>query len=185
MTAILAISLLASYTVFGLSCSLILFGSLTPQTEVQNFSRKKLLLAGLALPIWLPFWLIREWFSNFYWDEDNEYLFDDREKLCREADLSPTTQASSSFTTLLADKLQTKEWVKTRIKIQIPHRYVREPVISCLTSDYGLTFNITEAILTDSNLKDGWFDLELYGTVEQIKFAFSYLRQRQVRIWCF
>ena len=152
--------------------------------EVKKISLQKLLLAALALPIWWPFWLIREWFGSLNWDEDSDYLFDEREKLCLEAEISPVTQASSRFSSLLADKLQREEWVKTRIKIQVPSRYIQEPVISCLTSDYGLTFNINQAILESSDLKDGWFDLELYGTAEQIKFAFNYLRQSQVMIWC-
>lgn len=76
-----------------------------------------------------------------------------------------------------------KNLTKTRIKIQIPQHYHQEPVISRLTSEYGLTFNITRAILAVHNQEEGLIDLELFGTTEQIQRAIAYLLQLKVKIW--
>jgi len=51
-----------------------------------------------------------------------------------------------------------------RIRVRIPKDYHQEPVISHLVSDYGLTVNITAAILGANAVGDGWFDLEVKGT---------------------
>lgn len=72
---------------------------------------------------------------------------------------------------------------KTRIKIQIPKTCQNEPVISRLTSDYGLTFNITKAMLEANNREEGVLELELIGTPEQIQRATAYLLKLQVKIW--
>ncbi len=50
-----------------------------------------------------------------------------------------------------------------RIRIRIPKTLHQEPVISKLVSHYGLTVNITAAILGSNATGDGWFDLELKG----------------------
>ncbi|MGJ5631746.1 NIL domain-containing protein [Nostoc sp. CALU 1950] len=52
-----------------------------------------------------------------------------------------------------------------RIRLRIPKDYHQEPVISRLVSDYGLTVNITAAILGANAVGDGWFDLELQGII--------------------
>lgn len=51
-----------------------------------------------------------------------------------------------------------------RIQLRIPKDYHQEPVISRLVSDYGLTVNITAAILGANAVGDGWFDLELQAS---------------------
>ncbi|MFB2895883.1 NIL domain-containing protein [Aerosakkonemataceae cyanobacterium BLCC-F50] len=71
---------------------------------------------------------------------------------------------------------------KVRIKIKIPQTYQKEPVLSRLTADYGLTFNITKAILGGKH-QEGWFDLELLGTPEQLQNALDYLLKLQIKIW--
>lgn len=72
---------------------------------------------------------------------------------------------------------------QTRIRIQIPKNYHDEPVISRLTSHYGLTVNITAAILGANARDDGWFDLELRGTSEQIRSALLYFNELDLEIW--
>lgn len=72
---------------------------------------------------------------------------------------------------------------QTRIKIQIPRIYQQQPVISHLTSDYGLTVNITGALLGGSSQEEGLFDLELHGTPQQIQGALAFLEQLNVKIW--
>lgn len=70
-----------------------------------------------------------------------------------------------------------------RIRIRIPKRYQQEPVISNLISQYGLTVNIAAALLSANAREDGWFDLELLGTVPQIQSALLYLNDLDLEIW--
>ena len=68
-----------------------------------------------------------------------------------------------------------------RIRIYIPQRYQQEPIISRLTSEYGLIVNITEAMLLPDNAQ-GKFDLELKGTLSQICSGLTYLEKLQLKI---
>ena len=66
--------------------------------------------------------------------------------------------------------------------MQIPQTYQKEPVLSRLTSEHGLIFNITKAILGGEH-QQYWLDLELIGTTEKIESAIAYLLKLQVKIW--
>ena len=70
-----------------------------------------------------------------------------------------------------------------RIRLRIPQEYHQEPVISRLVSDYGLTVNISAAILGSNAIGDGWFDLDLQGTTAQINNALVYLNDLDLQIW--
>jgi ABC-type methionine transport system ATPase subunit len=70
-----------------------------------------------------------------------------------------------------------------QIRVRIPKNYHQEPVISQLVSDYGLVINIRAAILGANAVGDGWFDLDLEGTNEQIENALSHLRDLELEIW--
>jgi len=70
-----------------------------------------------------------------------------------------------------------------RIRLRIPQEYHQEPVISRLVSDYGLTVNISAAILGSNAIGDGWFDLDLQGTPAQIDSALIYLNDLDLQIW--
>ncbi|GAX43882.1 hypothetical protein NIES4075_48970 [Tolypothrix sp. NIES-4075] len=70
-----------------------------------------------------------------------------------------------------------------RIRLRIPKDYHSQPVISRLVSDYGLTVNITAAVLGANAVGDGWFDLDLQGTIGQIDLALSYLHDLDLQIW--
>lgn len=70
-----------------------------------------------------------------------------------------------------------------RIRIRIPKDYHQEPVISRLVSNYGLTVNITAAILGSNGIGDGWFDLDLQGTSAQIDSALIYINDLNLEIW--
>jgi len=72
---------------------------------------------------------------------------------------------------------------QTRIRLRIPKSYHQEPVISRLVSHYGLTVNITAAILGANARDDGWFDLELRGRVPQIDSALTYLNELDLEVW--
>lgn len=71
----------------------------------------------------------------------------------------------------------------SRIRVRIPKEYHQEPVISRLASDYGLQVNIMGAILGQNAREDGWFDLLLKGTPQQIDSALIYLCDLDVEIW--
>lgn len=81
--------------------------------------------------------------------------------------------------------LTAKEGQTTRTKFQlcIPKDYRTRPVIAELVSAYGLTINITSAILGEDAQADGWFDLELWGRRRQIVFGLRYLKQLNLQIW--
>ncbi len=70
-----------------------------------------------------------------------------------------------------------------RIRIRIPKHYHQEPVISQLVSQYHLTVNIIAAILGANANGDGWFDLELRGSYEQIQAALTYLDELDLEVW--
>ncbi|MBD6618663.1 ABC transporter [Komarekiella sp. 'clone 1'] len=70
-----------------------------------------------------------------------------------------------------------------RIRVRIPKDYHQEPVISRLVSDYGLTVNITAAILGANAVGDGWFDLDIQGTNKQIHNGLTYLHDLELEVW--
>ncbi|AFZ29783.1 NIL domain-containing protein [Gloeocapsa sp. PCC 7428] len=72
---------------------------------------------------------------------------------------------------------------KTRIKIRIPKQLHEEPVISHLISQHGVTVNIAAALLSSNGRDDGWFDLEIRGTSEQIQNALIYLNELDLEVW--
>lgn len=71
----------------------------------------------------------------------------------------------------------------TRVRIRIPKDYQHEPIISNLATRYGLTINITAALLSYNARDDGWFDLELQGTAQQTHHALLYLNDLNVEMW--
>lgn len=73
--------------------------------------------------------------------------------------------------------------MQTRIRLRIPKTYYQEPVISRLVSHHGLTVNIAAALLGANARDDGWFDLELKGSCEQIRSALIYLDELDLEIW--
>ena len=72
---------------------------------------------------------------------------------------------------------------QTRIKICIPKDLHQEPVISRLVSQYGVTVNITAALLSANARDDGWFELELKATGLQLQSALTYLNELDLEIW--
>jgi ABC-type methionine transport system ATPase subunit len=72
--------------------------------------------------------------------------------------------------------------IRRRIQIQIPSKYAREPVISTLTTRYGLDVNILSALLATNSSESGWFDLELNGIPDRIQGAMTYLNQLHIEI---
>jgi hypothetical protein len=66
-----------------------------------------------------------------------------------------------------------------RIRICVPKQYHQEPVIT----QHGLTVTITAALLGANAKADGWFDLQLRGTLAQIQAALIYLNDLDLEIW--
>nr|WP_275993540.1 NIL domain-containing protein [Argonema antarcticum] len=142
--------------------------------------------------------MVRESLGNNNWQDDRIYLLEPQnvcsevwfESLSEAQDLRKnqgfapgvSPQADSCFQSSQANKFGLGSSTSATIKIQIPKNYQKEPVISRLTSDYGLTFYITEAILGTSNQEDGLFALKLDGTPQQIKNALDYLLKMKVKI---
>ncbi|KAB8331617.1 NIL domain-containing protein [Scytonema tolypothrichoides VB-61278] len=73
----------------------------------------------------------------------------------------------------------------TRAKFQvcIPQNYQSSPVIAGLVSCYGLTVNISGAVLDTNPENDGWFDLEVWGRRQQIVLGLRYLKELGLQIW--
>ncbi|MBW4616700.1 MAG: NIL domain-containing protein [Desmonostoc vinosum HA7617-LM4] len=61
-------------------------------------------------------------------------------------------------------------------RIRIPQHYQRQPVISRLISRYGVTVNITAAMLTTTE-NYGWFDLQFQGNPDHICNSLLYLQK--------
>jgi ABC-type methionine transport system ATPase subunit len=89
-------------------------------------------------------------------------------------------QSQNSHTT---NSTEDNRPTKTRVRVRIPKEYHEEPVISRLVSHYGVTVNITGALLGANARDDGWFDLQLQGTTRQIKSALTYLDELDLEIW--
>jgi len=69
-----------------------------------------------------------------------------------------------------------------RLRLHIPPRYQQEPVISRLIAIHGLVVNITGAMLGKHTNGEGRFDLEIRGTVPQIRHALAYLESLNLKI---
>jgi hypothetical protein len=82
-----------------------------------------------------------------------------------------------------------QKWIATgqtnrvHLQICILKAYYEKPIISELVSLYGLTVNITNAMLNPHVIDDGWFDLDLWGRTKQLYSSLSYLEKLGLPIW--
>ncbi|ACK71847.1 conserved hypothetical protein [Gloeothece citriformis PCC 7424] len=81
------------------------------------------------------------------------------------------------------DQTEHNRSTHTRLKIQIPQKYKGDPIISHLTSRHGLEINILAALLAANSQNDGWFDLEIRGSSEQIDNALLDLAELDIEVW--
>ncbi len=72
---------------------------------------------------------------------------------------------------------------QARITMRVPQSNHKEPIISRLVSEHGVTVNIVAAILGENAKEDGWFNLELEGSEHQIQSALVYLKEMDLEIW--
>ncbi|AFY31852.1 NIL domain-containing protein [Calothrix sp. PCC 7507] len=93
--------------------------------------------------------------------------------------VSLTTQWQAEF----------QQWItqgqsnRIRLQLCILKTYSQKPIISQLVSRYGLTVNITSALLQPDMQDDGWFDLDLWGRSKQLRSSLSYLEKLGLPIW--
>lgn len=72
---------------------------------------------------------------------------------------------------------------QAQIKLWIPKNYHREPILSHLISDHGITVNITAAPCSGNLREDRWFSLELRGKAKQIRSALAYLDKNKMQLF--
>ncbi|MBD2579239.1 NIL domain-containing protein [Oscillatoria sp. FACHB-1406] len=85
-------------------------------------------------------------------------------------------------TVLKLDESGNNRPTQARIRIRVPKKYHREAVLSQLVLHHGLEVNILSAILGGNGEGDGWFDLQLFGTSQQIDDALIELTERDIQI---
>jgi len=76
----------------------------------------------------------------------------------------------------LYPQISSNQTNRIRLQLCISKNHYHKPVISELVSRYGVTVNITGALLKPDVQNDGWFDLEIWGSQDQLFSSFSYLQ---------
>ncbi|HEY9624577.1 MAG TPA: NIL domain-containing protein [Crinalium sp.] len=106
--------------------------------------------------------------------QDNQNSHDLRFKLSTSDLLNPSPA--------IAPTVEDNRLTQARVRLWIPKNYHREPVLSHLISDHGITVNITEAPCSSNVREDRWFSLELRGRAKQIKSALAYLDKNKIKL---
>jgi ABC-type methionine transport system ATPase subunit len=91
--------------------------------------------------------------------------------------------STAQFPPVLAEQDDDRRQTQTRIRIRIPQQYHQEPVISNLITQHQLTVTITAALLGANAKGDGWFDLQLQGSIAQIRAALLYINDLDLEVW--
>lgn len=84
--------------------------------------------------------------------------------------------------TLQLDKSEHNRPTEARIRVKIPKKYHYEPIISRLASQHDLEVNILSAMLGANAEGDGWFDLLLRGSSQEIDSALIYLSDLDIDV---
>ena len=71
---------------------------------------------------------------------------------------------------------------RLRLHLMIPNYYQQVPIISKLISHHRLSVNILGAKLMENTNEPGYFDLELWGSPQQIRDGLSYLVSLNLKI---
>lgn len=69
-----------------------------------------------------------------------------------------------------------------QICIRVPQHYHPQPIVSRLISRYDLTINIAAALLEAHTRDDGWFNLEIQGSSQQVEAGLAYLQELNIEI---
>ena len=83
---------------------------------------------------------------------------------------------------MIAPAFKSTNTTKMRLRLHIPQHYQQQPVISRLIAIHGLVVNITGAMLGKHTNGEGRFDLEIRGTVPQIRHGLAYLESLNLKI---
>ena len=66
-----------------------------------------------------------------------------------------------------------------RFKMTFPAKIVGEPIMTKLSHDFGVSYNMIRGRITD---KGAWLDVELIGAKKNIDRALEFLKERGVTI---
>ncbi|MBI3858436.1 MAG: NIL domain-containing protein [Planctomycetes bacterium] len=66
-----------------------------------------------------------------------------------------------------------------RFKMTFPAKIVGEPIMTKLSHDFGVAYNMIRGRITD---KGAWLDVELLGAKKNIDRALEFLKERGVTI---
>ena len=66
-----------------------------------------------------------------------------------------------------------------RFKMTFPAKIVGEPIMTKLSNDFGVSYNMIRGRITD---KGAWLDVELIGLKKNIERALGFLAERGVTI---
>ncbi|MFQ4140617.1 NIL domain-containing protein [Chlorogloeopsis sp. ULAP02] len=86
------------------------------------------------------------------------------------------TAVISGWKTEIYPQISNNQTNRLRVQLCISKKHYQKPVISELVSSYGVTVNITGALLKPDIQDDGWFDIELWGRSEQLFSSWNYLQ---------
>lgn len=67
----------------------------------------------------------------------------------------------------------------TRYKMTFPAKIVGEPIMTNLSRDFGVTYNMVRGRITD---KGAWLTIELGGNSKNLERALAFLRDRGVDV---
>lgn len=70
-----------------------------------------------------------------------------------------------------------------RVRVRIPKDRQEQPVLSQVISNHSVTITIRAALLSANAPDDGWFDLELQGSSENIRSAILELAELGADLW--
>jgi hypothetical protein len=85
-------------------------------------------------------------------------------------------------TTTYLQLIEHKRPTQVRLRLRIPKKYHQDPILSQLASRHNLDINFHAAVLGANANGDGWFDVSLRGTSEQIVNGFLYLNELDVEV---
>lgn len=66
-----------------------------------------------------------------------------------------------------------------RYKMTFPAKIVGEPIMTNLSQDFGVTYNMVRGRITD---KGAWLTVELGGLPKNLERALAFLRERGVEV---
>ncbi|OUL26990.1 NIL domain-containing protein [Nostoc sp. 106C] len=111
---------------------------------------------------------------------------EDREKLkllCTNTNICGQVQSNQQIQSNTQEVNLTSKKNRAKFQVCIPKNYHYSPIIAGLVACYGLTVNIARAYLDIDTENDGRFDLEIWGSSQQIIFGLRYLKQLGLQIW--